>query len=141
MKAGNLLIREQLMCADRDVGNYDFLGHARTHARRSRGNLRTFNESTFTLLRPTIMRGILRRRRQGWRSRRQKFNPARHAALCINIEKSMVTCDVGVPPQRRPIGGRARLSRDPHHSVRETVAYSHDRRRAHSVADCRNERT
>ena len=40
----------------------------------------------------------------------QKINPGRHAAVCINIGKSMVTRDVGVPPQNGPIGSAG----DPH---------------------------
>ena len=44
------------------------------------------------------------------RNCRQKINPGRHAVVCINIGKSMVTRDVGVPPQNGPIG----LPADPH---------------------------
>lgn len=36
-----------------------------------------------------------------------KIQSTRHAAVCINIEKSMVTRDVGVPPQWRPMSARA----------------------------------
>lgn len=42
------------------------------------------------------------------RNRRQKINPERHTVVCINIGKSMVTRDVGVPPQNRPIGSLSR---------------------------------
>lgn len=41
------------------------------------------------------------------RNRGQKINPERHAVVCINIGKSMVTRDVGVPPQDGPIGCRS----------------------------------
>jgi len=50
-------------------------------------------------------------------ARRQKFNPAcQHAAVCINIEKSMVTRDVGVPPQQQPMDALVR----PYHSRHES---------------------